>query len=363
MKRIILLTFVTLSFLSCEKKKKDGNDVALPTNIQTVVTSNSNLVTVKVNADNANFYSVTFFNGIDSSYIETTDGNASYTFLESGTYTVKSRAHTTHYDYIEKIDYVTVTITPPNIGPPLTGYVSPMTYAGYTLVWNDEFDSPTLSSDWVFDIGAGSNGWGNNELQYYTNQNHSIVDGILEIKAIKEPFNTQQYTSSRLKTQGKKSWKYGRIDVRAASPYGQGTWPAIWMLGDNISTVSWPYCGEIDIMELVGGSGLNDRTVHGTVHWEENGHASYGRSYSLNSGKFADNFHVFSIIWDANSIRWLVDNVQYHQQNITSAGMTEFHQNFFLILNFAIGGNWPGNPDISTVFPQSFYIDYVRVFQ
>jgi beta-glucanase (GH16 family) len=135
------------------------------------------------------------------------------------------------------------------------------------------------------------------------------------------------------------------------------------MLGDNISSVGWPACGEIDIMELIGGTGANDRTTHGTVHWSENGHASFGGSYSLSTGKLADNFHVYSIIWNETSIKWLIDDVQYNQVNITSAEMSEFHENFFLILNVAVGGNWPGNPDETSVFPQSMYVDYVRVFQ
>ena len=183
------------------------------------------------------------------------------------------------------------------------------------------------------------------------------------VEAVRMGAETFHALKAVLKTQGLKSWKYGRIDVRAAIPFGKGIWPAIWMLGNNITSVSWPACGEIDIMELIGGEGLNDRTVHGTAHWEENGHAQFGDSYSLNSGKFADEFHVFSIIWDANSIKWLVDDVQFNQLTINPAQMNELQQNFFLILNIAVGGNWPGSPDATTVFPQRMYVDYIRVFQ
>ena len=151
--------------------------------------------------------------------------------------------------------------------------------------------------------------------------------------------------------------------MRAAVPYGKGIWPAIWMLGDNFSTVGWPSCGEIDIMELIGGDGQNDRTVHGTGHWEQAGHAQYGNSYSLTSGKFADEFHVFSVVWDANSIKWFMDDIQYSQLDVTPAELSEFQEKFFLILNVAVGGNWPGSPDATTIFPQSMYVDYVRVFQ
>jgi beta-glucanase (GH16 family) len=231
------------------------------------------------------------------------------------------------------------------------------------LVWSDEFNGTTVSSDWTFDIGTGNSGWGNNELQYYTDQNVTVAGGFLEIKAKSETFNSQEYTSTRMKTQGLNSWKYGRIDIRAALPYGKGIWPALWMLGDNISSVGWPSCGEIDIVEMIGGEGLNDRTIHGTAHWNQSGHSQYGNSYSLPSGKFADEFHVFSIIWDATSIKWLMDDVQYNQLDITPAELSEFQNNFFLIFNVAVGGNWPGNPDATTVFPQSMYVDYVRVFQ
>lgn len=358
---MLLLSGLTLT-VSC-KKKKDEPSAVLPTNINTTILKNNNQITVTVKADNANFYSVTFYDATDSVYVESTDGLATYSYSVSGNYTIKSRAYTTHESYIEKIDEVTISINTGNTGAPTTGYTSPLTYSGYSLTWSDEFDGDELSSDWVYDIGTGGSGWGNNELQYYTDQNHLVSNGMLEIKAKKEPFNAQQYTSTRIKTQGIKSWKYGRIDVRAALPYGQGIWPAIWMLGDNITSSGWPACGEIDIMEMIGGTGLNDRTVHGTIHWEENGHAQYGDSKSLTSGKFADEFHVFSIIWNQTSIKWLVDNVQYNQITTSSADMSEFQEKFFLILNIAVGGNWPGNPDGSTTFPQSMYVDYVRVFQ
>ena len=135
------------------------------------------------------------------------------------------------------------------------------------------------------------------------------------------------------------------------------------MLGDDITTASWPACGEIDIMELIGGTGANDRTVHGTMHWDANGYASFGGSNSLASGTFGDEWHVFSIIWDGNSIKFLRDDIQYHVMSITGPELTEFHQNFFLIFNVAVGGNWPGSPNATTEFSQSMFIDYVRVFQ
>ena len=244
------------------------------------------------------------------------------------------------------------------------GYESPTSYPGYTLVWNDEFSGAALNlSDWSYEIGTGNNGWGNNEAQYYRAENTSVANGYLTIQARKENFGGRSYTSSRLITKNKQSFRYGRIDIRAVLPQGQGLWPALWMLGTNISTVGWPESGEIDIMEMVGGSGRED-TVHGTGHWDNNGsNASYGGDYTLNSGTFADEFHVFSIEWDSNLIRWYVDDVQYHALSISSAGLSEFRKEFFFIFNIAVGGNWPGYPDASTVFPQRMLVDYVRVFQ
>lgn len=358
-----LLIFVFAGMAGCDKNKPP--QVQLPTNLVTEITVTGGLVDVQASAQNANFYTVTFYHDNDSTVVETNDGQADYTFAASGTYTIKTSAHTTYTDFISKVESVSVTVSGgSSSGAPATGYTTPLSYPNYSLVWNDEFNGTTLSSDWTFDIGTGSGGWGNNELEYYTNQNYVINGGVLAITAKNQPFNSSLYTSTRMKTQGLKSWKYGRIDIRAALPYGQGIWPALWMLGDNITTVGWPSCGEIDIMELIGGAGANDRTVHGTAHWSDNGvHAQYGGSKVLPSGKFADEFHVFSIIWNQNSITWLLDDVPYKTLDTTPANLSEFQNKFFLIFNVAVGGNWPGNPDAATVFPQTMYVDYVRVFQ
>ena len=360
MKKLIFASLAVMIglVLGCEKDP-DVPTVVLPTNITTTVLANAGTVNVTVSADNANFYTVTFTEGANSTVIESTDGVASFTFSQSGTYTIISRAHTTQIDFIEKSDVITVGASGFLNVPPTTGFTTPISRPGYSLVWNDEFDGTDLTSSWTFDIG--NSGWGNNELQNYTNQNYNVSAGLLEIFAKKE--TNQTYTSTRIKTQGLESWQYGRIDIRAALPYGQGLWPALWILGDNISSVGWPSCGENDIMEMIGGAGLNDRTVHGTGHWESNGHASYGGSTSLPSGKLADEFHVYSIVWDQNSIKWYFDDVLYNELSITPADLSEFHENFFFIFNVAVGGNWPGNPNASTVFPQSMFVDYVRVFQ
>ncbi len=234
----------------------------------------------------------------------------------------------------------------------------------YQLVWSDEFDAPAINPfKWGMDLGAG--GWGNSELENYTSrtENAYIDSGMLVIKAIKENYNGSFYTSARMKTQGKASWLYGKVEARMKLPYGQGIWPAFWMLGDNISSVSWPKCGEIDIMEMIGGSGTRDQTTYGTAHWDNNGHVSLGSNKALAGGKFADDFHIFSITWTPQSIIWYLDGYPYYVVPISSADRAAFQKKFFIILNLAVGGVWPGNPDLSTVFPQKLYVDYVRVYQ
>ena len=366
--KIYPLALLSLALLSaaCDKEEPD-NTVVLPTNLMTTITINQGNVSVEAQASNANFYTVIFNENGGTTTVESNDGMAAYTFSNSGTYAVHSRAHTTTTDYIEKVDSVTVFVDNSILGQlPTTGYTTPSSYPGYSLVWSDEFDGTSLSSDWVHETGNGQAqgipGWGNNELQYYRQENTQVIGGYCVITAKDESFSGYNYTSSRIKTQGIQSFQKGRIDIRAALPQGQGIWPALWMLGDNIGSVGWPACGEIDIMELVGGAG--DNTVYGTVHWSDQGsHANYGGSSTLSGGIFADEFHVFSIIWDDTSIRWYRDDILYNEINITGSELTEFHNSFFFILNIAVGGNWPGSPDGSTSFPQHMAVDYVRVFQ
>ena len=254
--------------------------------------------------------------------------------------------------------------------PSFSGYESPNSYEGYDLVWSDEFDGSQLnSSDWGYDIGTGNGGWGNNELQYYTNRNLYLKDGLLVIRADEETFGGRSYTSSRIKTQGKKNFQYGRIDIRARMPEGQGMWPALWMLGENINQVSWPYCGEVDIMEMVGGGSGRDNRVVGTAHWNKGGLSASYDPVSFGTPKtmpenLSENFHVYSIAWTSNRMIWYVDDVQYHVMAIDNSDeLAAFKKQFFLIFNVAVGGNWPGSPNSATVFPQRMVVDYVRVFQ
>jgi beta-glucanase (GH16 family) len=255
---------------------------------------------------------------------------------------------------------------------------APAQVIGRKAAFKDEFSGPAGSppdpAKWTAEIGGG--GWGNQELEYYTNSadNASLNgSGTLVIKAVKlqQPsaltcwYGPCQYTSARLITKGKFDLKYGRFEARIKVPSGQGVWPAFWMLGSNIDSVGWPQTGEIDIMENIG---REPTTVHGTVHGPGySGANGITSSFSLpNNAPFADDFHVYSIEWSANEIRWYVDGVHYRTvtpQNLPAGSTWVFDHPFFIILNFAVGGGWPGNPDGTTVFPQTMQVDYVRVFK
>lgn len=244
------------------------------------------------------------------------------------------------------------------------GYSTPLVRPGYTLFWSDEFDGQTLDkTSWNYELGGS--GWGNNELEYYTNssKNSFLSKGNLIVEARKETVGTNNYTSARIQTLGKKEFTYGRVDIRAKLPKGQGVWPALWMLGSNISTTPWPASGEIDIMEVLG---HQPNKTYGTIHWGNAGGPSthIGKDYSLPSGDFSKSFHVFSLIWTADKIEWLVDDVKFYTATKAEVnGDYPFDKPFFFILNIAVGGNWPGNPDATTVFPQRMIVDYIRVFQ
>ncbi|MCU0431391.1 MAG: RICIN domain-containing protein [Cytophagaceae bacterium] len=228
----------------------------------------------------------------------------------------------------------------------------------WQLVWSDEFTNG-ISADWTFETGRGSNGWGNNELQFYRSENASVQNGNLVITARRENFDGASYTSARMKTQGKKFLKYGKIEARMKMPSFQGVWPAFWMLGESINRVGWPACGEIDIMEHVNTGG----TVYGTIHWQDgaNRYANFGGNTNTN----ITDYHLYTVEWDAAAIRWYLDGIKYHEVSILNGvnGTSEFHENFFLLLNMAIGGNWPGFAVDNGAFPAQMMVDYVRVYQ
>jgi len=258
----------------------------------------------------------------------------------------------------------------------VVGEVHAQSGAQLKLVWDEEFNQPDGSppdpAKWDYDIGGG--GHGNSELEYYTSRtnNARIVNGQLVIEADRESYGGASYTSARLKTQGKWSWTYGRLEARIKIPRGQGIWPAFWTLGANISLEGWPACGEIDILENIGNSN-NLGVVYGTIHGpvsggrDFNGGAGVQGSYSLPGGAaLADDFHVYAMEWTTNQIRWFVDTNLYFTATPTSlprGGIWVFNQPQFLTLNLAVGGIWPGNPDGTTVFPQQMLVDYVRVYQ
>jgi len=248
----------------------------------------------------------------------------------------------------------------------------PAPHPGYVIVWSDEFSavngSLPDSSKWIMETGG--NGWGNNELETYTNrtQNAHVQDGNLIITANKETYTgpdgiTRQYTSARLKTQTLFAQKYGRFEARIKIPQGQGMWPAFWMLGDNIGQVGWPSCGEIDIMENIG---KEPDKVHGSMHGPGySGSNGLTGTYTIPSGKFADDFHIFAIEWETSVVRFYVDGNLYETRTPADlpVGTTwVFDHPFFILLNVAVGGDWPGPPDGNTVFPQTMAVDYVRVY-
>lgn len=362
MKIRLIFIFIGLVGIGCSEDSSSSAPLP-PSNLSVEIEhdpASEAKIYLSITATDANYFEVNFGDG--SATVTDDDGQLDHMYSESANYIILVRAHTTPDIFISTQKEVTITIDQ-SIDLPADAYSTPMSYSGYNLVWNDEFDGTSLSSDWTYEIGTGSNGWGNNELQYYTDDNTTVTDGVLIIEARKENVGGQNYTSSRIVTQGNQSFQYGRIDIRAALPEGQGLWPALWMLGSNFSTVGWPFCGEIDIMEMIGGSG-RENTVHGTVHWDNAGnYASYGDSFTLSSGSFQEEFHVFSIIWDQTSIKWYVDDQLYNTIDITPAELDEFQNDFFFIFNVAVGGNWPGDPNSSTQFPQRMIVDYVRVFQ
>jgi beta-glucanase (GH16 family) len=235
-------------------------------------------------------------------------------------------------------------------------------------VWSDEFDGPAGAAPdaakWTYDLG--SNGWGNQELENYTDKrDNSYLDGSGNLVIESREAAPGQYTSARLKTATKFTVEYGKIEARMKLPAGQGIWPAFWMLGANISDAGWPKCGEIDIMRNIG---REPSITHGTVQGPGySGANGIGQSYSLPDGqRFAGDYHLFTVEWSASSIQFFVDGDPYH--SVTPASIPQgaawaFNHPFFLLLNVAVGGSWPGNPDATSSFPQKMLVDYVRVYQ
>lgn len=250
-----------------------------------------------------------------------------------------------------------------------TGYEAPTSYPGYTLAWSDEFNGASLdAAAWTAEQGDGCPGlcgWGNNELQYYTTAPNNLYfqDGKMIIEAKAEAYGGRNYTSSRIKTQSKKTFKFGRIDIRAIVPKGMGIWPALWLLPQDNVFGGWPRSGEIDMMELKGGE---PSRVLGTLHYGPGPGSTYiSRNYNLPAGTFNDEFHVFSIVWEQDLIKWYVDNNLYSTIAKADIGANTwpFNESFFFLINLAVGGNFPGAPDANTYFPSFFIVDYLRIYQ
>ncbi len=334
----IFLCLISLGLLSCNKS--GGTPPALtPSNLvvnSTVNPDKSGNVSFVSSATNAASYEYDFGNGI---YETIPSGSVQHKYTTSGNYTVKVTAKSSSGASISKSIDIAVTVA-------------------MALVWSDEFDTPGApnSNKWGYDLGAS--GWGNNELQYYTDRrdNSYVTDGTLKIVAKKEAFSSSQYTSARLLSKGKYSFKYGKVEVRAKIPAGVGTWPAIWMLGDNINTVSWPACGEIDIMEHVGRD-LNKiiSAFHYPVYYGSNAKVATTMVPTATT-----EFHVYKLEWTPASMQIFVDDKLFH--TLPNSPSIPYNQNFFLILNIAMGGNLGGPIDPSFT-STTFEIDYVRVYQ
>jgi beta-glucanase (GH16 family) len=341
MKMISLILIGMIVLASCSKggsgSGNNGNPTLGDVSIVAVVNPDSSgNVSFTATAANALSFDFDFGNGV----IQTVDsGKVTYKYPVSGTYTVNVVASGTGGQAKSMSTMVTVVVK-----------------SG--LVWSDEFDTPGAPdpSKWTYDTGGG--GWGNNELEFYTSRSSNVYvsNGTLKIVANKESYQGSAYTSARMKTQGLYSFQYGRIDVMAKLPASTGTWPAIWMLGIDIATVAWPACGEIDIMEQNGSS---KNTIYGTLHYptEKNPNGD-GATTNLSTASSA--FHKYSTIWSAASIQLLVDDVVYY--TLPNSNSIPFNQNFFIILNMAMGGNFGGTVDPAFTTDQ-MEIDYVRVYQ
>lgn len=232
-------------------------------------------------------------------------------------------------------------------------------------LWHDEFDTIDTTK-WTFEIGTGASGWGNNEKQFYTarSENAYVQEGILHIRARKEDYEGSGYTSARMITKGKFNFTYGTVEARIALPTGKGIWPAFWMLGENIDAVSWPACGEIDIIEAVNSESI----VYGTNHWQfEGSHAEYGNNTNDFHGAKKElditQFHTYKMVWNEKLIAMYVDDFKYHEISIkeNAGGTDAFHKPQFFLLNVAVGGNWPGFDIDDAQFPNEMLVDYIRV--
>lgn len=350
-KNIFLLLF-SLTLVSCSSDSGSGGNAGngasttpsnlvvsasvVGTNTQNPNGDGSGIVNFTISATNATSYKISLGDG---NTIDATTGVNTYTYTAGGTNT-----YVVYVSAYNGANFVSTSVS-------VTLYVAPKS------IWSDEFNAPGApdASKWGYDLGAG--GWGNNESQYYTNRADNVIvqGGVLKIIAKKENYLGSSYTSARLLTKGKFSFKYGRVDIRAKLPGGGGVWPALWMLGDNISTVGWPACGEIDIMEYAGNR-VNKITA--ALHYPGN---SGGNPFTGNTtiSNAETEFHVYSVDWRESHVKIYVDDQLF--LSFANNDNVPFNQKFFLIFNCAMGGSYGGA--IDPAFSQSVMeIDYVRVY-
>lgn len=349
-KFLLIISIFSFLLFSCGGSSSGSSDpvITTPTNLvinKVVVGSSATMpngdgtgvVNFTASANNAKEYKMS----VDGEILTSTTGSFTYTFKQSGT-----NDHTVYVSAYNGDKFISGSTI-------VTVYVIPK------AVFFDEFsvDGAPDSSKWGYDLG-NNNGWGNNEAQYYTNrtQNAVVSNGTLKINLIKEAYQGYNYTSARLLSKGKYSMKYGKVEIRAKIPSGGGTWPALWMLGNNIDSVGWPACGEIDIMEHVGNQ-LN--RIFGTLHYPgRSGGNADGASVMIPNA--TTEFHIYSMEWNASTIKIYVDNQLFFTYN--NSANSPFNQNFFFIMNVAMGGNFGGTID-PNVTNATMEVDYIRVYQ
>lgn len=366
MKRLLFYWFGMLLCIACNDQMEpvsntdDPSDLIVDINI---LDEDAGKVFIIAVANNSAEYHYFMGDGGQEPVVNQS-GRLEYTYNQPGTYQIEVRSYGLSGRYLSKFLNVIISAgSPIDVG---VGYSTPLNYPGMELVWSDEFSGNQLNTNfWSHEEGNGCPnlcGWGNNELEYYRSQNTKVENGVLSIEAREESFQGYNYTSGKIVSRNKQQVHFGRIDIRASLPEGQGIWPALWLLGVNHGSVGWPSCGEIDIMEMVGGRGRENR-VTGNAFWNDNGVNDQPNGYTLNDGIFADEFHVFSLIWTPEELTWYVDDIQYHNLDIRSAEKSELRNPFYIIFNVAVGGNWPGAPDNNTVFPTRMQVDYIRAFK
>lgn len=341
----LLLSFFIL--LSCKKAGTDNAPIKTPPSnlaVNAVVsTDGSGTVTFTATADNSVSFNYEFGDG---TFKTSANGIASYIYTLAGTntYTVTVTATSSSALTLKKSIPVTITVIA----------------AVPKLFWSEEFntDGAPDPAKWGYDLGNGSNGWGNQELEYYTSrpENAIVQGGVLKINAIKESYNGSAYTSARLLSKDKFAFTYGKIEARAKLPAGVGTWPAIWMLGSDINTSPWPACGEMDIMEHLG---RTQNTIYGTLHYPGHFAGTADGSTTVITNASTE-FHIYSMEWSATSIKIFVDNVLFHT-TANSSGLP-FNHDFFFILNVAMGGNFGGPVDVN-ISNATMEVDYIRVYK